>query len=115
VEGFLDECAAALQFPPHFGGNWDALNDCLGDLSWLRAEGLVLCLRDAGHVLSAAALDQLTTLSAVLASAAQAWNQPGSRKRSKRPFHVVLHAIPGEEKALEARWQAAGAGWNRLA
>jgi hypothetical protein len=32
---FLDECARVLEFPAWFGRNWDALADCLGDLSWL--------------------------------------------------------------------------------
>src|SRR2546423_736593 len=31
----LDEIASALAFPEWFGRNWDALDDCLGDLSWL--------------------------------------------------------------------------------
>jgi hypothetical protein len=38
----FDGCARALAFPAWFGRNWDALADCLGDLSWLP---------DAGHVL----------------------------------------------------------------
>ena len=29
---FLAQVAGALQFPDWFGGNWDALNDCLTDL-----------------------------------------------------------------------------------
>ncbi|MFI1202291.1 barstar family protein [Streptomyces sp. BHT-5-2] len=32
---FLDRCADALDFPGYFGHNWDALADCLTDLSWL--------------------------------------------------------------------------------
>jgi hypothetical protein len=31
-QGLIDEWAAALQFPPHFGGTWDALRDALSDL-----------------------------------------------------------------------------------
>jgi hypothetical protein len=39
---FLDCCAAALQFPAGFGRNWDALADCLEDLSWQPAGGIVV-------------------------------------------------------------------------
>ncbi|MGA4843170.1 barstar family protein [Streptomyces sp. G45] len=31
---FMDRCAAALALPDWFGRNWDALADCLTDLSW---------------------------------------------------------------------------------
>ncbi|MEU0038161.1 MULTISPECIES: barstar family protein [unclassified Streptomyces] len=31
---FMDRCARALDLPDWFGRNWDALADCLGDLSW---------------------------------------------------------------------------------
>ncbi|GAA0492006.1 barstar family protein [Streptomyces sp. NPDC046215] len=36
---FLDRCATDLDFPEWFGRNWDALADCLTDLSWWREEG----------------------------------------------------------------------------
>ncbi|MBI3687202.1 MAG: barstar family protein [Actinobacteria bacterium] len=32
---FLDAVAEAFAFPPWFGRNYDALADCLADLSWL--------------------------------------------------------------------------------
>ncbi|MBA0050530.1 hypothetical protein E0L36_06335 [Streptomyces sp. AJS327] len=31
---FMDRCAAGLELPGYFGRNWDALADCLTDLSW---------------------------------------------------------------------------------
>ena len=40
----LDRIAAALRFPEWFGANFDALADCLGDLSWLPADGYLLLL-----------------------------------------------------------------------
>jgi hypothetical protein len=38
----FDRYATALSFPTWFGRTWDALADCLGDLSWLPGRGHVL-------------------------------------------------------------------------
>jgi hypothetical protein len=40
--GLLDACDDSLQFPAYFGHNWDALADCLADLSWLPPHGRVV-------------------------------------------------------------------------
>lgn len=34
-EKLLGVLAKGLRFPKYFGGNWDALDECLRDLSWL--------------------------------------------------------------------------------
>ena len=39
---FLRACADALRLPEWFGHNWDALHDCLIDLSWLTGVGRVV-------------------------------------------------------------------------
>ncbi|GAA5180471.1 barstar family protein [Niveibacterium umoris] len=44
-EGF----ASAMRFPEWFGNNWDALADCLSDLSWLDEEGYLIILRGCGR------------------------------------------------------------------
>jgi hypothetical protein len=46
----LQRIANALGFPSWFGGNWDALFDCLADLSWRPAAGHVLLLEHADRL-----------------------------------------------------------------
>ncbi|MFC4032047.1 barstar family protein [Streptomyces polygonati] len=45
---FMDRCVADLHLPDWFGRTWDALADCLTDLSWWPAEpgGRQLRVRD---------------------------------------------------------------------
>jgi RNAse (barnase) inhibitor barstar len=38
----FDELAQRLRFPDYFGANWDALWECIRDLSWLPAGPVVL-------------------------------------------------------------------------
>ena len=88
-EGLLKKLAEALGFPKWFGGNWDALEDCLSDLSWRDAGGWVLIFRDF-EVLPR---DDLGVLVEVLASAAQSWKERG------KPFFAVF-VDPGRSLAL---------------
>jgi RNAse (barnase) inhibitor barstar len=103
---FFDEAAAALQFPHYFGENWDALHDCLADLSWLGADGVVICLADADQLLTKAP-GELKRLADVLQSAAKEMNQP-EKPKSPRPFHVVVQTAPAHEAVVKAAWQAVG-------
>jgi RNAse (barnase) inhibitor barstar len=43
----LDTLGHVLAFPEWFGCNWDALADCLTDLSWLPAPGYLLVIQHA--------------------------------------------------------------------
>ena len=74
----FEAMARALHFPAWFGGNWDALEDCLSDLSWREGDGRVLLL------LRAPTGEALGTLIDVLSSAAQYWAGRG------RPFFAVF-------------------------
>ena len=51
-ERLLDEFASAFQFPDYFGENWDALDDCITDFSWLKEKKYVLVIADLNLVLS---------------------------------------------------------------
>jgi hypothetical protein len=94
-EALLERIAAALAFPAWFGGNWDALEDCLCDLSWSKAAGHVLLLENAADL---PAGDRGLLLE-VLAAAAEFWAGRG------RPFFAVL---VGEDPALPALYRARG-------
>ncbi|GCD39121.1 hypothetical protein OEIGOIKO_06950 [Streptomyces chrestomyceticus JCM 4735] len=70
---FMDRCAKALRLPDWFGRNWDALADCLTDLSW--------CPADRGRVLvvcgwqqyASAAPDDWSVAEEVIADAVGFW------------------------------------------
>jgi hypothetical protein len=79
-EQILSKLAQALAFPSWFGGNWDALEDCLTDLSWSKAAGHVLLIEGS----ASAASDDLGVLEDVLATAAAHWAGRG------RPFFAVF-------------------------
>ena len=66
----IEAIAKALGFPGWFGGNWDALEDCLGDLSW-RAPPHRLVLKNFRRG------DELGILIDVLSSSAQFWEEQG--------------------------------------
>lgn len=64
----IEAIARALGFPAWFGGNWDALEDCLGDLA---EPETLLVLRDFRRN------EDLGILIDVLSSAAQFWSEQG--------------------------------------
>lgn len=74
----LKNIAAALGFPDWFGHNWDALEDCLTDLSWREAPGYVLLFEKPQPG------DDLGVLIDILRSAAEFWAGRG------KPFFAVF-------------------------
>jgi RNAse (barnase) inhibitor barstar len=76
----LRKIAATLGFPDWFGHNWDALEDCLIDLSWRQAQGHVLVF-EGFEFLTA---DDLGVLTDVLISAAEFW------AGQARPFFAMF-------------------------
>ena len=72
----LAAIAAAAQFPDWFGHNWDALADCLGDLSWRPAEGYVFLLQHCDGIHGRAEADFVTAIQ-VFSEAADEWRGQG--------------------------------------
>ena len=97
-QALLERLAQALAFPEWFGGNWDALEDCLCDLSWRPGEGHVFVLR-AGVQLPA---DDFGVLVDVLAASGAFWAERG------RPFFAAF-VDPQHELALPELFRPKGA------
>lgn len=93
----FERLATALEFPDWFGHNWDALADCLGDLSWLPADGYLILLEHCDSFRTRHSGDFATALQ-VFTAAAEAWRD------ERVPFWVLvdMHAdgiayLPGIE------------------
>jgi hypothetical protein len=95
-QGLMAEWAAAARFPPHFGGTWDALRDCLSDLP----EGGTFLVLDADQVLQEASRAEGQTWVAVMGAVAE--------DLAPRPFRLVLQAGPERYEALLERLQLQG-------
>jgi RNAse (barnase) inhibitor barstar len=85
----LEAIAESLKFPPSFGKNWDALSDCLNDLSWLTADNFVICFENADRYRDANEED-FKTLIEILEEASSNWSEQES------PFWAFL-SLPDEE------------------
>jgi RNAse (barnase) inhibitor barstar len=70
--GLLRSIAETLAFPDWFGENWDALEDCLTDLSWHDAGGYVIVLENCGP-LSRTDPEAFETALEIFDSAAEYW------------------------------------------
>ena len=81
----LSRMARSLQFPAWFGANWDALEDCLTDLSWLEANGHVLLIEDVAGLPA----DDFGVFRDVLTSCAHYW-----AGRGKSFFAVFVNGPP---------------------
>lgn len=72
----LARIARTLRFPDWFGHNWDALSDCLCDLSWLSADAYRLEFLHA-EALRTAAPETLATLCEILDETGDFWRAEG--------------------------------------
>jgi RNAse (barnase) inhibitor barstar len=73
----LDALSTALCFPDYFGRNWDALEECICDLSWLPDGNIVLTHRDLPLPEDRTSL---ATYLSLLEDAIKMWNRTENRK-----------------------------------
>jgi hypothetical protein len=101
--GLLDEWSAAGQFPPYFGGTWDAFRDALAEVTDGGAAFFVL---EADRLLAEAPPEEPATLAAILREVAE--------ELADRPFHVVFQADPARYGTLLEGLQALGLGADEV-
>jgi RNAse (barnase) inhibitor barstar len=81
---FLARLAKALKCPSYFGMNWDALNDCLTDLSWLDDNGWVVILVN-GQDFTVKNQKDFNTAIDVFQAAAEYW------RSHAKPFWIFVY------------------------
>jgi RNAse (barnase) inhibitor barstar len=86
-ETAIARIAETLRFPEWFGGNWDAMADCLNDLSWLPAAGYLLLMEHADAWREADA-EGFTTWLEIADEAAERW------RTQRRAFWCVVLGAP---------------------
>ena len=101
-KGVFDQFSTLLQFPRHFGENWNAFVDCMQDLDLLHSCGFLIVVLDAMDVLVDGDEDEYRLLCKVLSEAGESWAQTTSL-RSALPFRVVLHETQERAMGLSGR------------
>ena len=114
VATLFDEVAASLQFPLWCGENWDAFDECLGDLEGLpTGKGIALVWTEADEILADESEAELAVLLSVMRRAADTWAEPIDRgqwwDRPAVPFHIILNTESRNYDLARTRWIAAGA------
>jgi RNAse (barnase) inhibitor barstar len=87
-DDFVEHLAEALRFPEGSGNDWDALADCLKDLSWLGGKGYVVILEKSKHFCDAHRHEFDESIS-VLKDAAAFWRGQG------KPFWALIGGAEG--------------------
>jgi hypothetical protein len=111
-DGSYSEIGAALQFPPYFGENLNALHDCLTDLSWLPGPAYAVIVADAHLLLRGAQPDSLGAFLDHIRLAGERWAEPRDPDKPwghrEVPFHAVLQVPAAEVRRFGERLARAG-------
>jgi RNAse (barnase) inhibitor barstar len=87
----LDLCADGFGFPDWFGHNWDALGDCLTDLTWVETESGFLVVYAGWQALAQESPEDFGTALQIFEEAVDLWRD------SDTPMTVLL---PGEGEGV---------------
>jgi hypothetical protein len=105
----LAEWARAFAFPPYFGHNWDAFEECLTDLDWLPAQCYIAIVSDASDVLPQDDAS-FATFVELLGHVATEWATPqqGERTHPSIAFRVLFHTASAQQVRVRTRLRRIG-------
>ncbi len=113
IKTFLDEISRAFQFPDYFGYNYNALDECLNDLEWIRENHYALYIMNYDQFFADESHEERIHALQVLNNAANEWanvpNFDGEEEfRKKADFKIILEktdkAIQDLKHALVSNW-----------
>ncbi|MEK4472935.1 barstar family protein [Paenibacillus sp. FSL R7-0048] len=116
INGLFDEFSAVFQFPYYFGENWDAFDECLNDLEWIKADAFVLCICNAEDLLHLANED-FKVFAKILLNTAEEWENGrdlGAISTPPTPFKVVFQCGEGKKMDVITTFHALGIGLEKL-
>jgi RNAse (barnase) inhibitor barstar len=76
-EQLMNAMATALDLPPHFGHNWDALEECLNDMEGAEGDGFVIHY-DQVDALAQGHASELQTLVEIFRDSVESWREDGT-------------------------------------
>jgi RNAse (barnase) inhibitor barstar len=76
-EQLLNAMATALDLPPHFGHNWDALEECLNDMDTSDGDGFLIHY-DLVDALASSHPSELETLVEIFRDSVESWREDGT-------------------------------------
>lgn len=105
VDNFFNEFAASLQFPYYFGENWDAFEECINDMTWLKGDAYILMVDDAQQFLSEADSEDIDVFLRLISSANLQWassTEGFSDSHPTTPFHILLRCPEAIDPSLSS-------------
>jgi RNAse (barnase) inhibitor barstar len=90
-DALLNVLAKELQFPRYFGRNWDALRECLCDLSWVSQHRVVLLHQDLPNLSSSDTANYID----LLQISVQDWKSDGAHEL------VVVFPVELQQRVLQ--------------
>jgi RNAse (barnase) inhibitor barstar len=90
---FLEMCVESLEFPDWFGHNWDALADCLTDLTWATTMAGYLIVYAGWQALAQEEPESFATAMEIFKESVDLWRD------TETPMAVLLPATGDEDFA----------------
>ncbi len=97
TESFFKIAASTWHFPYYFGENWDAFDECINDLEWVKPSNYIFAISDINKLFNEEDDEHLDTLFMLLNEAHKSWttgeNQriAGDSTSEHIDFTVWLH------------------------